>query len=474
MARARTIVATVLALAAFGGTVILLRDGDISLPTSSVQAPLTTAPGTLPASPTGALPAFTDVSDLVERVTPAVVNIQVKSEAVQANLPEIFQDPRFRKFFGVPDQLPRQERASTGSGVVVDAAQGYVLTNFHVVNEATDIAVTLKDRRTLTATVVGKDQATDLALLKIDAQNLTALPVGDMSDTRVGDYVLAIGNPFGLGQTVTSGIVSAMGRAGFIEQGYEDFIQTDAAINPGNSGGALVNLKGELIGIPTVIIGPGANIGIGFAVPTTIARNVMDQIIQFGEVSRGRIGVAVRDVTAEVAQNLGLTVNHGALVSSVESDAPADKAGIRAGDVVVALNDVDLDGSASLRNRVGLVKPGDKVKLTIVRDGERRDIDVTVEKASAVQQAAAAPEPTTPSRLSGAVLENTSSGVRIRDVEENSPAAAVGLQDGDLISAVNRTPVRTGAELEAALKTSKAQSVLFLERDDRQMVLVVP
>ena len=410
MSRARTFVVSLLVLAAFSGTVMLLQDGELKLPLPGVDLEFqTTAPETPGASglvggPAGASVPYTGVADIVERVTPAVVNIQVKAEAEAARLPPALQDPRFRRFFGVPDELPRQERSSVGSGVIVDAKQGYVLTNFHVVDNATDIAVTLKDRRTFTAKVVGKDQATDLSLLKIEAEGLTALPLGNMSEMKVGDYVLAVGNPFGLGQTVTSGIISAMGRAGFIDQGYEDFIQTDAAINPGNSGGALVNLKGELIGVPTVIIGPGANIGIGFAVPVSIASNVMDQLIQFGEVSRGRIGVAIRDVTPELAQNLGLTTNRGALVNSVEPGSPADKAGIEAGDVIVTLDGATVEGSANVRNRVGLVKPGTSVNVGIIRDGKEREVALSVEKATPAQQATAAPEPAQPSQVLGAIL----------------------------------------------------------------------
>ncbi|MGE4061907.1 MAG: Do family serine endopeptidase [Rhodospirillaceae bacterium] len=480
MPRARTVFVSALAIAAVGGGLYLARDQGLNVPVPVPGlAPAPSAPASVPqaGSPGTPMP-FATVPDVVERVTPAVVNIQVRAESTgdpTANLPPIFQDPRFRRFFGIPDQIPRQQRSSVGSGVVVDAKQGYVLTNFHVVNEAVDIAVTLRDRRTFTAKVVGKDQATDLALLKIDAPDLTALPLGNMAELRVGDYVLAVGNPFALGQTVTSGIISALGRAGFIEQGYEDFIQTDAAINPGNSGGALVNLKGELIGIPTVIASPsGGNVGIGFAVPVSIAANVMEQLIQNGEVTRGRIGVAIVDVTPELAQNLGLDISRGALVRDVQPGTAAAEAGIKSGDVVVAMNGLDVDTSSSLRNRVGLTKPGETVKLSILRDGEKREIDVTVGKVDPNQQAAAAPVPAEPSRVMGAIFENSPEGVIVRDVEENSPAAAIGLLSGDVITAVNRTAVKTVAQLEEALKAAKSQSVVFVRREERQMVLVVP
>ncbi|MGE3475012.1 MAG: Do family serine endopeptidase [Rhodospirillaceae bacterium] len=479
MPRARFVVVTVLALAAVGGGFYLARDKDLSLPgqtasSSSHSAPFT--PGDGPATP------YTGIADVLERVTPAVVSIQVREQEEESELSPLLQDPRFRRFFGVPDreqQQPqrREQRRGAGSGVIVDAKEGYVITNFHVVDKADDIAVTLKDRRTITAKVIGKDQATDLALLKIDAPDLTALSLGDMANMRVGDYVLAVGNPFALGQTVTAGIVSALGRSGFIDQGFEDFIQTDAAINPGNSGGALVNLKGELIGIPTVILSQsGGNVGIGFAVPASIVTNVMRQLIQSGEVSRGRIGVAIQDVTPDLAQNLGLSINRGALVSRVEAGSPADKAGIKAGDVVVSMNGADIEGSASLRNRVGMMPPDTKLKLAIIRDGEQRDVDVTTAKLDPAQAvAAAAPqERTEPSRIMGAVFENTRDGVRAADVEENSPAAAMGLQPGDIVTAVNRTQIRSVSDLEKALKNVKSQSVVRVKRDDRDVVLIVP
>ncbi|MCA0199837.1 MAG: Do family serine endopeptidase [Proteobacteria bacterium] len=477
MPRARFLVVTVLALAAVGGGYYFTRDKDISFLGQTASSSSSSAPFV---SNGDAAAPYTGIADVLERVTPAVVSIQVKEQQEESELSPLLQDPRFRRFFGVPDrqQQPRREqRTGAGSGVIVDAKEGYVITNFHVVDKAEDIAVTLKDRRTITAKVIGKDQATDLALLKIDAPDLTALPIGDMANLRVGDYVLAVGNPFALGQTVTAGIVSALGRSGFIDQGFEDFIQTDAAINPGNSGGALVNLKGELIGIPTVILSQsGGNVGIGFAVPTSIVTNVMNQLIQSGEVSRGRLGVAIRDLTPDLAQNLGLSINHGALVSSVENGSPADTAGIQAGDVVVAVNGSDIEGSASLRNRVGMTPPDTKLKLSIIRDGEQRELDVTTAKLDPTQAVAdAAPqERAEPSRIMGAVFENASGGVRVVDVEENSPAAVMGLQPDDIVTAVNRTQIRSMSDLETALKNVKSQSVVRVKRDDRDVVLIVP
>ncbi|MBY0511713.1 MAG: trypsin-like peptidase domain-containing protein, partial [Rhodospirillaceae bacterium] len=256
------------------------------------------------------------LAPLVERVTPAVVNVAVKSKMDMEDNP-LFKDPKFRRFFDLPDKLPPQERSSVGSGVIIDAKKGYILTNHHVIDDATDIAITLKDKRVFTAKVIGSDKDTDVALLQIQGSDLVALPMGDATTMRVGDYVVAVGNPFGLGQTVTSGIVSALGRSGLAIEGYEDFIQTDASINPGNSGGALVNLKGELIGINTAIIGPsGGNVGVGFAVPTTMVKSVMAQLVEYGEVRRGQIGVQISDMTPELAKNLGIARAEGALIAA--------------------------------------------------------------------------------------------------------------------------------------------------------------
>ncbi|KAB2864648.1 MAG: trypsin-like serine protease, partial [Bauldia sp.] len=275
------------------------------------------------------------LADVLEEITPAVVNIAVTSRAPAETNP-LFNDPYFRRFFDLPQMPQQRPRMSAGSGVIVDAQKGYILTNHHVIEGASEIAVTLKDRRRFTAELVGSDKATDIALVRIDASNLTALRLGDSGSLRVGDSVVAIGNPFGLGQTVTSGIVSALGRSGLNVEGYEDFIQTDASINPGNSGGALVTADGRLVGINTAIIAPaGGNVGIGFAVPIDMASAVMKQLIEHGEVRRGRIGVAIQDLTPDLAEALGIRETHGAVVASVESGSPAAEAGIQAGDIIV-------------------------------------------------------------------------------------------------------------------------------------------
>jgi len=421
---------------------------------------------------TGAYGEFPSLAPLVEKVTPAVVNIAVRStyEASVAGNP-LLQDRQFRRFFGIPDELPRQERMSVGSGVIVDGGKGYILTNFHVVDKASEITVTLKDRREFKAKVVGKDQETDIALLQIDADDLTALAVGDSSALHVGDHVLAVGNPFGLGQTVTSGIVSATGRSGLNIEGYEDFIQTDAAINPGNSGGALVNMRGELVGINTAILGPsGGNVGIGFAVPTSMASAVMDQLIKSGKVTRGRIGVAIADLSPALARNLGVDQTRGAIINTVEKGGPADSAGLKAGDIVIAFNHAPVSRSSELRNRVGLVTPGESVTLTILRDAMQRDVTVKVSNAPETKTANA--ENTDQPRLEGATLESGRDGVRVTNVARNSPAWLAGLRPGDLITAINREPVTSPAEVERAFDKSAHQTALFVRRGEEDILIV--
>ena len=317
------------------------------------------------------------LAPIVNQVTPAVVNISVITRAPMEDNP-LFRDPFFRRFFSLPERQPRREQAA-GSGVIVDAARGYVLTNHHVVKDAEQVLVTLKDRRQFQAKMVGIDPGTDVAVVQIEPRNLTALRFGDSDQLNVGDYVLAIGNPFGIGQTVTSGIVSALGRSGLSPEGYEDFIQTDASINPGNSGGALVNLRGELIGINTAIIGPaGGNVGIGFAVPSNMARAVMDQIVRHGEVRRGRLGIEMVDVNAEIAKTLGLSSLEGVAVSAVQPGSPAEKGGLRERDIIVAMNGRTLHSAAELRARLGLTAVGDEVELRINRGAESRTVRVRV------------------------------------------------------------------------------------------------
>jgi Do/DeqQ family serine protease len=333
----------------------------------------------VPAAAEGPEAAFT-VAPLVQRVTPAVVNISTRTGTSNEDNP-LLNDPFFRRFFTPPHERmqPRETRAA-GSGVIVDAKRGLVVTNHHVIENADRVEVTTKDNRTLKARLVGTDPETDVAVLKVEGDGLQALPWGNSDQVQVGDFVLAIGNPFGLGQTVTSGMVSATGRSGLGIEGYEDFIQTDASINPGNSGGALVNFRGELIGINTAILAPGGgNIGIGFAVPINMVRTVMDQLVAHGEIKRGRVGVAIQDLTPDIAVSLKVKGTQGAVIVEVEPGSPAARAGLKRGDVVLSVNGEPVRSATELRNRIGLTSVGNKVALAVDRSGSRVNLDVKVE-----------------------------------------------------------------------------------------------
>ena len=417
------------------------------------------------------------LAPMLAQVTPGVVNISVLTRDPAENNP-LLRDPFFRRFFDIPDRQAKPQQ-SAGSGVIVDAGRGLVLTNFHVIKEAQQVVVTLKDRRILKAQVVGADPATDIALLRIPAENLTAVRFGDSDVMNVGDYVVAIGNPFGLGQTVTSGIVSALGRTGLGIEGYEDFIQTDASINPGNSGGALVNLRGELIGINTAILGPsGGNVGIGFAVPTTMARAVMDQLLRFGEMRRGKLGVSTQDLTHELARELKLGITEGALVMQVEKGSPADKAGLRAKDVITSANGRPVRASSDLRNRAGLVPVGEDVTLQLLREGRPQQMKMQIGE---LFKATSIPGESVP-QLGGAQVANIEPGMPmygniagaiVTAVEPNSPAAVNGLRAGDIIYGVGRRRIRSVAELLAALRTGESQLRITLLRGEAQMTLLV-
>jgi len=350
-------------------------------------------PAVLPACAGAPIPevsgaAVPSLAPTLARITPGVVNIAVRGRVKEQN--PLLQDPVFRRFFNVPQE---HETQATGSGVIVDAAQGYVLTNGHVVENATRIEVTTKDNRRLPAKLIGRDADTDIAVLQVPPGNLTAVPMGDSDRLQVGDFVLAIGNPFGLGQTVTSGIVSALGRTGIEgSESYEDFIQTDASINPGNSGGPLVNLQGQCVGINTAILSPsGGNIGIGFAVPINMARRVMEQLIRYGEVKRGRIGVAIQDLTPDLAQAMSTAHTTGAVIARVEPGSPAERAGLHSGDLVVAIDGVPVRSGTQLRNVIGLTQIGEDVSLTVDRRGAEHVLQVRVDPAG--QTAAARPRP---------------------------------------------------------------------------------
>jgi len=412
---------------------------------------------TLPAAaqiPPGALPTRDGVPTLapvLEKVTPAVVNIAVLQRSPEDENP-MLRDPFFRRFFGMPAES--QPQIAAGSGVIVDAKNGYVMTNAHVVKDAREVLVTLKDSRRFPAKLVGSDPGTDIALLRIDPKNLSQARFGDSDALQVGDFVVAIGNPFGLGQTATSGIVSALGRSGLSVDGYEHFIQTDAPINPGNSGGALINLKGELVGINSAIIGPaGGNVGIGFAVPVVIARAVMDQLIRFGEVRRGRLGLSMQDV-------LG---GEGAQIAEVAGSSPAAQAGLRKGDVVVALNGRPVRSAAELRARLGVIAVGEPVELKVQRGSEAHTLKA---KIGAIESAAAAPGQAVPELAGAALADAERKGLPGRDravlvtaVQAESPAFSHGLRPGDLIIGVNQRRVTSVAELVKILRAKGAVSL---------------
>jgi serine protease Do/serine protease DegQ len=405
------------------------------------------------------------LAPLLEKVTPAVVNIAVLQRSPEEQNP-LLRDPFFRRFFGIPEDMPPQ--ISAGSGVIVDAANGYVMTNAHVVKEAREVLVTLKDNRRLPAKLIGADPGTDIALLKVDAKNLVATRFGDSDALQVGDFVLAIGNPFGLGQTVTSGIVSALGRSGLSMEGFEHFIQTDASINPGNSGGALVNLKGELVGINTAIIGPsGGNVGIGFAVPAVMARAVMDQLIRYGEVKRGRLGISMQDVMA----------GEGAVVAEVQPGSPAARAGLRKGDVVTALNGRPVRGAAELRARLGIVPVGETVELRVQRGASTQTLKARV---GPVEGAESSTGGQSLQELAGAAFQEVerrglpgrNRAILVTAVKADTAAFRHGLRPGDLIVGVNQRRIGSLQELAKGLRTAGG-AVLNVLRGDTLLSIPV-
>lgn len=357
------------------GTVLLVITATATNLVACASPPAESYNVALPMTADQPLPSL---APMLEAVTPAVVNISTEGRIVMRRNP-LLNDPFFRRFLDIPEQ-PRERRTQNlGSGVIVDAEQGYVITNHHVIRRADTITVTLRDGRQLKAKVIGSDPETDVAVVQIGAQKLTPLPLADSGQLRVGDYVVAIGNPFGLGQTVTSGIVSALGRNTLGIHGYEDFIQTDASINPGNSGGALVNLRGELVGINTAIFAPtGGNVGIGFAIPSNMVKQLMDQLVKYGEVRRGQLGISVQDLTPELAQAFGMETDRGAVVAQIFPNSAAQKAGLKEGDVVLAVDGKAIRDANQLRNAIGLLTVGERVTLTILRDGETKTIKVRI------------------------------------------------------------------------------------------------
>jgi len=422
------------------------------------------------------------LAPMLETITPAVVNIAVKTN-VEGGTPSA-QDELLRRFFdfeGPPGRGDREVEGA-GSGVIVDARNGYILTNHHVVANADKITVTLLENRSLVARVVGSDEASDIAVLKVDAASLKSIPFGDSTSLRVGDYVVAIGNPFGFTNSVTSGIVSALGRSGLNNGSFEDFIQTDASINPGNSGGALVNLKGELVGINSAIISrTGGNVGIGFAIPVNMARAIMDQLIATGTVHRGLLGVKIQDVTPDIAATLELPSNSGALVYEINPDSAAEKAGIKIEDVIISINGTRLRDSGSLRNSVGLLPPGEKIAVGLIRDGKEQTLTAVLGELTPTAVLSAAPREEEKEEADldvifrGAEIVDNSSpsgGLLVNRVDPNSPAADRGLRPGDVITKVNRVPIRTLAEAVPLMEDARA-ILLEVQRNGRASLILM-
>ena len=436
------------------------------------------------ASVNAALPQELDGKELpslapmLENVTPAVVNIATEGRVRQRQSP-LFSDPFFRRFFQIPDQPIERKTSSLGSGVIVDAKRGLVLTNNHVIANAIQITVTLRDGRQVEAEIVGADPETDIAVLKMTAENLTALTTSDSDDLRVGDFVVAIGNPFGLGQTVTSGIISALSRSGLGIEEYEDFIQTDASINPGNSGGALVNLKGQLVGINTAIFSQsGASHGIGFAIPINLALRIMEQILDTGEVKRGFLGVSIQDITPELAEAFGLTKKSGALINKVLKDSPADKAGLLPGDIVISIDGKKIRNANDVRNRIGLLPVGERIKFKLLRESKEFELTILVDEGTSKKT-----KPKVTSELligvtvsdiqKGSPYFGKVKGVTVLEIKRGSLAWVSGLRANDVITSVNKNPVKNLEEFLAAVDKKNDSLLLRIVRGNMATFIVI-
>ncbi|MCV2883645.1 DegQ family serine endoprotease [Aestuariibacter sp. AA17] len=428
-------------------------------------------------SVTAALPFFGEdkppsLAPMLEETMPGVVSIAVEGTQVsRQRIPEMF-----RHFFGGPsEQVQERPFRGLGSGVIINAELGYVVTNNHVVDNADKIIVKLADGRELQAKKLGADEQVDIALLKIDSDDLTAIPLANSDKLRVGDFVVAIGNPFGLGQTVTSGIISALGRSGLNIGGLEDFIQTDAAINRGNSGGALVSLDGKLVGINTAIFGPnGGNVGIGFAIPSNMMKSLVDQIAEFGEVRRGLLGILGQDVDAGLSEAMELSVSKGAFVSEVQPDSAAEKGGLQPGDIITSVNGNSLNGFFELRAKIATLGAGSEVKLDVLRKGKRETITVVLDDAKQSVVEAKEMHPA----LEGATLANGQTkrgdaGVEITELVNRSPAARIGLEEGDVIVGVNRQRVNSVSELRNILDEAKGVIAFDIQRGNSTRYIVI-
>ncbi|MCQ8928653.1 serine endoprotease DegQ [Escherichia albertii] len=418
-------------------------------------------------------PPLPSLAPILEKVLPAVVSVRVEGTASQdQKIPE-----EFKKFFGddLPEQ-PAQPFEGLGSGVIINANKGYVLTNNHVINQAQKISIQLNDGREFDAKLIGGDDQSDIALLQIqNPGKLTQIAIADSDKLRVGDFAVAVGNPFGLGQTATSGIISALGRSGLNLEGLENFIQTDASINRGNSGGALLNLNGELIGINTAILAPGGgSVGIGFAIPSNMARTLAQQLIDFGEIKRGLLGIKGTEMSADIAKAFNLDVQRGAFVSEVLPGSGSAKAGIKAGDIITSLNGKPLNSFAELRSRIATTEPGTKVKLGLLRNGKPLEVEVTLDTSTS---SSASAEMITPAlegaTLSDGQLKDGGKGIKIDEVVKGSPAAQAGLQKDDIIIGVNRDRVNSIAEMRKVLAAKPAIIALQIIRGNESIYLLM-
>ena len=420
------------------------------------------------------------LAPMLEKVTPAVVNIYTINQ-VRQNNSSLFEDRFLREFFNSPgSKANKKNRAGLGSGVIIDSSKGLIITNNHVIAKATDIKVKLMDGREFKAEIVGTDPATDIAIIKINAKKLKSLKIANSNDLRVGDFVVAIGNPFGIGQTVTSGIISALGRSGLGIEAYEDFIQTDASINPGNSGGALVNLRGELIGINTAIIGSGGrnpgSIGIGLAIPTNLAINISEQILKFGKVKRGILGVSAQDLTPNLAKAFGLTVRSGVLITEIRKNSSASKAGLKTGDVITAVDGKKVNKANDLRNIIGLTPVGQSLKFTVLRNKKTEFVKIEISENKELANLKINP------RLEGISFKEIKKGMReygiiegliVSTINKNSIAFRNGIRKNDIILSINNIAVKSIKDVHELSRKNKDQIVLNVRRGNRSAFILL-
>ena len=420
------------------------------------------------------------LAPMLEKVTPAVVNIYTINQ-VRQNNSSLFEDRFLKEFFNSPgSKANKKNRAGLGSGVIIDSSKGLIITNNHVIAKATDIKVKLMDGREFKAEIVGTDPATDIAIIKINAKKLKSLKIANSNDLRVGDFVVAIGNPFGIGQTVTSGIISALGRSGLGIEAYEDFIQTDASINPGNSGGALVNLRGELIGINTAIIGSGGrnpgSIGIGLAIPTNLAINISEQILKFGKVKRGILGVSAQDLTPNLAKAFGLTVRSGVLITEIRKNSSASKAGLKTGDVITAVDGNKVNKANDLRNIIGLTPVGQSLKFTVLRNKKTEFVKIEISENKELANLKINP------RLEGISFKEIKKGMReygiiegliVSTINKNSIAFRNGIRKNDIILSINNIAVKSIKDVHELSRKNKDQIVLNVRRGNRSAFILL-